>query len=75
MKVEALKKRLDRNRRTTMITILIPEDVIEDVSNKFLFAHHLKICPDNFLTTSVNLAGVLCPSSLSPVAKTTGLEQ
>jgi hypothetical protein len=31
MKVEALKKRLDRNRPMTTITIRIPEDVIEDL--------------------------------------------
>jgi hypothetical protein len=30
MKVEALKKRLDKNRPMTTITIRIPEDVIED---------------------------------------------
>lgn len=31
MKVEALKKRLERNRPMTTITIRIPEDVIEDL--------------------------------------------
>jgi len=31
MKVEALKKRLDRNRPMTTIAIPIPEDVIEDL--------------------------------------------
>ncbi len=31
MKVEALKKRLDRNRPMTTIAIRIPEDVIEDL--------------------------------------------
>ncbi|MDM9582622.1 MULTISPECIES: hypothetical protein [unclassified Nostoc] len=31
MKVEALKKRLDKNRPMTTITIRIPEDVIEDL--------------------------------------------
>lgn len=31
MKIEALKKRLDRNRPMTSITIRIPEDVIEDL--------------------------------------------
>jgi uncharacterized protein (DUF433 family) len=31
MKVEALKKRLDKNRSMTSITIRIPEDVIEDL--------------------------------------------
>jgi hypothetical protein len=31
MKVEALKKRLDRNRPMTTITIRIPEDVIVDL--------------------------------------------
>ena len=31
MKVEALKKRLERNRHMTTITIRIPEDVIEDL--------------------------------------------
>lgn len=31
MKVEALKKRLDKNRPMTAITIRIPEDVIEDL--------------------------------------------
>ena len=31
MKVEALKKRLDRNRPMTTVTIRIPEDVIEDL--------------------------------------------
>jgi hypothetical protein len=31
MKVEALKKRLDRNRPMTTITIRIPGDVIEDL--------------------------------------------
>lgn len=31
MKVEALKKRLDKNRPMTTITMRIPEDVIEDL--------------------------------------------
>jgi hypothetical protein len=31
MKVEALKKRLDKNRPMTAITIRIPDDVIEDL--------------------------------------------
>lgn len=31
MKVETLKKRLDRNRPMTTITIRLPEDVIEDL--------------------------------------------
>jgi len=31
MKAEALKKRLDRNRPMTTITIRMPEDVIEDL--------------------------------------------
>lgn len=31
MKIEALKKRLDRNRPMTTITIRLPEDVIEDL--------------------------------------------
>ncbi|BDA73712.1 hypothetical protein RIVM261_039610 [Rivularia sp. IAM M-261] len=31
MKIEALKKRLDRNRPMTSVTIRIPEDVIEDL--------------------------------------------
>ena len=31
MKAETLKKRLDRNRPMTSITIRIPEDVIEDL--------------------------------------------
>ncbi|MCL1472539.1 hypothetical protein [Argonema antarcticum] len=31
MKVEALKKRLDRNRPMATITIRIPEDTIEDL--------------------------------------------
>jgi hypothetical protein len=31
MKPEALKKRLDRNRPMTTITIRMPEDVIEDL--------------------------------------------
>ncbi len=31
MKVEALKKRLDKNRPMTTISIRIPEDVIEDL--------------------------------------------
>ena len=31
MKAEALKKRLDRSRPMTTITIRIPEDVIEDL--------------------------------------------
>ncbi|MFM6061323.1 MAG: hypothetical protein ACKPAE_02405 [Microcystis panniformis] len=32
MKVEALKKRLEKNRPMTTITIRIPEDVIEDLN-------------------------------------------
>ncbi|WP_346290945.1 hypothetical protein [Sphaerothrix gracilis] len=31
MKIEALKKRLDRNRPMTTVTIRMPEDVIEDL--------------------------------------------
>ncbi len=31
MKIETLKKRLDKNRPMTSITIRIPEDVIEDL--------------------------------------------
>ncbi len=31
MKAEALKKRLDKNRPMTTITVRIPEDVIEDL--------------------------------------------
>lgn len=31
MKVEALKKRLDKNRPMTTVTIHIPEDVKEDL--------------------------------------------
>ncbi|UJB71632.1 hypothetical protein HRE53_12115 [Acaryochloris sp. 'Moss Beach'] len=31
MKIEALKKRLDRNRPMTSVTIRMPEDVIEDL--------------------------------------------
>jgi hypothetical protein len=31
MKVEALKKRLDKNRPMTTITIRIPEDIIDDL--------------------------------------------
>jgi hypothetical protein len=31
MKIEALKKRLDKNRPMTTVTIRIPEDVIEDL--------------------------------------------
>ena len=31
IKIEALKKRLDRNRPMTSITIRMPEDVIEDL--------------------------------------------
>ncbi|MEQ9355075.1 hypothetical protein [Coleofasciculus chthonoplastes] len=31
MKTEALKKRLDKNRPMTSITIRIPEDVVEDL--------------------------------------------
>ena len=31
MKVEALKKRLERNRPMTSVTIRIPEDVVEDL--------------------------------------------
>ena len=31
MKIEALKKRLDKNRPMTSITIRMPEDVIEDL--------------------------------------------
>lgn len=33
MKIEALKKRLDRNRPMTTITIRVPEDVIEDLKS------------------------------------------
>jgi len=32
MKPDALKKRLDRNRPMTTITIRMPEDVIEDLN-------------------------------------------
>jgi len=32
MKAEALKKRLDKNRPMTTITIRIPEDIIEDLN-------------------------------------------
>ncbi|NJR52510.1 MAG: hypothetical protein HC780_25990 [Leptolyngbyaceae cyanobacterium CSU_1_3] len=31
MKIEALKKRLDKNRPMTSVTIRIPEDVVEDL--------------------------------------------
>jgi hypothetical protein len=31
MKIEALKKRLDRNRPMTSVTIRMPEDVVEDL--------------------------------------------
>jgi hypothetical protein len=31
MKVEALKKRLDRNRPMSSVTIRMPEDVVEDL--------------------------------------------
>lgn len=31
MKVEDLKKRLDRNRPMTIVTIRIPEDVVDDL--------------------------------------------
>jgi hypothetical protein len=31
MKIEALKKRLDKNRPMATVTIRIPEDVIEDL--------------------------------------------
>jgi hypothetical protein len=31
MKIETLKKRLDRNRPMTSVTIRIPEDVVEDL--------------------------------------------
>jgi hypothetical protein len=31
MKIESLKKRLDKNRSMTSITIRMPEDVIEDL--------------------------------------------
>ncbi|QBQ56239.1 hypothetical protein [Nitrosococcus wardiae] len=31
MKIEQLKKRLDRNRPMTMVTLRIPEDVVEDL--------------------------------------------
>lgn len=31
MKITALKKRLDRNRPMTSVTIRIPEDVVEDL--------------------------------------------
>lgn len=31
MKVEALKKRLDKNRPMTSVTIRMPEDVVEDL--------------------------------------------
>lgn len=31
MKIEALKKRLDKNRSMTTVTIRMPEDVIEDL--------------------------------------------
>lgn len=31
MKIEGLKKRLDKNRPMTTVTIRIPEDVIEDL--------------------------------------------
>ena len=32
MKIEALKKRLDKNRPMTNVTLSIPEDVIEDLN-------------------------------------------
>jgi hypothetical protein len=31
MKIEALKKRLDRNRPMTSVTLRMPEDVVEDL--------------------------------------------
>lgn len=31
MKIETLKKRLERNRPMTSVTIRIPEDVVEDL--------------------------------------------
>ncbi len=31
MKIETLKKRLDKNRPMTMVTIRMPEDVVEDL--------------------------------------------
>ncbi len=31
MKIESLKKRLDKNRPMTSVTIRIPEDVVEDL--------------------------------------------
>ena len=31
MKIEALKKRLDKNRPMTSVTIRIPEDVVDDL--------------------------------------------
>lgn len=31
MKIEALKKRLDRNRPMTSVTIRMPEDIVEDL--------------------------------------------
>ena len=31
MKIEALKKRLDKNRPMTSVTIRIPEDIVEDL--------------------------------------------
>jgi hypothetical protein len=31
MKIEKLKKRLDRNRPMTVVTLRMPEDVIEDL--------------------------------------------
>ncbi len=31
MKIETLKKRLDKNRTITSVTIRIPEDVVEDL--------------------------------------------
>ncbi len=31
MKIEKLKKRLDKNRPMTMVTIRMPEDVVEDL--------------------------------------------
>jgi hypothetical protein len=33
MKIEALKKRLDRNRPMTSVTLRIPEDVVEDLKH------------------------------------------
>ncbi|MDF5719940.1 MAG: hypothetical protein PUP91_05525 [Rhizonema sp. PD37] len=31
MKIEALKKRLDKNRPMTVVTLRMPEDVVEDL--------------------------------------------